>query len=109
VSDRFEIANMPPRIENLRAADAGGGAVNVSFEGISSSVSIAHAQYSVDAGDWLTVFPAGLLSDAPKEAYQIQLAGLAPGQHIISVQISDRYENTAAAKVAFMVAARDKK
>jgi flavin-binding protein dodecin len=108
VSDRFEIANTPPRIENLRA-DTGSDLVKVSFEGTSSSVSIAHAQYSVDAGDWFTVFPAGVLSDAPKERYQVQLAGLTPGQHMIAVQISDRYENAAAAKVVFTVSTRDTK
>jgi hypothetical protein len=105
VSDRFEIANTPPRIENLRA-DAASNPVKISFDGISSSVSIARAQYSVDAGDWLTVFPTGLLSDAPKEAYQIPLAGLTPGQHIISVQILDRYDNAAAAKIVFTVPAK---
>jgi sugar lactone lactonase YvrE len=104
VSDRFEIANTPPRIENLRA-EAARSPIKITFDGIGSSVSIAHAQYSVDAGDWLTVFPAGLLSDAPKESYQIGLTGLAPGAHMISVQISDRYENTAAAKIVFTVPA----
>ena len=105
VSDRFEIANTPPRIENLRA-DTASNPVKISFDGISSSVSIARAQYSVDAGDWLTVFPTGLLSDAPKEAYQIPLTGLTPGQHMISVQVSDRYENAAAAKIVFTVPAK---
>jgi hypothetical protein len=102
VSDRFEIANTPPRIENLRA-DASHDPVKINFDAISPSVSIGHAQYSVDAGDWFTVFPAGVLSDAPKESYQIQLPGLTPGQHIISVQVADRYENTTAAKVMFTV------
>jgi hypothetical protein len=108
VSDRFEIANTPPRIENLRA-DSNGDPVRITFDGISPSVSLAHAQYSVDAGEWLTLFPVGILSDAPKESYQIQLASLAPGQHIISVQISDRYENSAAAKVMFTVPGRASK
>jgi hypothetical protein len=108
VSDRFEIVNTPPRIENLRA-DAGSEPVKISFDGISASASISRAQYSVDAGDWLIVFPVGTLSDAPKEAYQIQLGGLAPGQHIISVQVTDRYENATAAKVLFTVASRGSK
>lgn len=108
LSDRFEVANTPPRVENLQA-DTGNDPVKVSFTGISSSVAIAHAQYSVDAGDWFTVFPVGLLSDAPKEAYQVQLRALAPGQHMISVQVSDRYENTTAAKVIFTVPTRDRK
>jgi hypothetical protein len=106
VSDRFEVANTPPRIENMRADAAGADAVKVSFEAISPAVTIARAQYSVDAGDWLTVFPAGILSDAPKENYTVALSGLAPGQHIISVQVFDRYENTTAAKVMFTVPVR---
>ncbi|HEY0704701.1 MAG TPA: hypothetical protein VGD60_18145 [Candidatus Acidoferrales bacterium] len=106
VSDRFEIANTPPRIENLRADGTGGDAVKVTFDGISPAVTIARAQYSVDAGDWLTVFPVGILSDAPKESYALALSGLAPGQHIISVQVFDRYDNSTAAKVLFSVPGR---
>ena len=102
-SDRFEIENTPPRIENLRADAA---AAKVTFEGISSSSAIAKAQYSVDAGDWTIVFPDGLLSDAPKESYQIALSGLSTGEHTVAVQISDHFENSAAAKVTFTVAAR---
>jgi sugar lactone lactonase YvrE len=106
VSERFEIANTPPRIENMRADASGADSVKVSFDAISPAVTIARAQYSVDAGDWLTVFPVGILSDAPKENYAIALSGLAPGQHIISVQVFDRYENTTAAKVLFTVPGR---
>ena len=55
-SDRFEIANTPPRIEDLRA-DASGATVKISFVGISSSDAIGQAQYSLDAGDWQIVLP----------------------------------------------------
>ncbi|MGH9683060.1 MAG: hypothetical protein ACRD4S_05560 [Candidatus Acidiferrales bacterium] len=104
-SDRFEIANTPPQIENLRA-ESSSSPVTIVFDGSSSSGAITHAQYSVDAGDWRVVFPVGLLSDAPKESYQIQLSSLAPGEHTVAVQIADEFENTAAAKVTFMVAGR---
>jgi len=104
-SDRFEIENTPPRIESLRA-DASAAVAKVTFEGISSSSAIAKAQYSVDAGDWTIVFPDGLLSDAPKESYQIPLSGLSAGEHTVAVQIADRFDNSAAAKVTFTVAAR---
>ena len=105
VSDRFVIANAPPRIENLRA-DASGGIAKVTFDAVSSALAITRAQYSVDAGDWLIVFPTGGLSDSPKESYQLELPGLAPGPHTIAVQISDRFDNTTAAQVTFTVAAR---
>jgi len=99
-ADRFEIGNTPPRIENLRA-QSNSPTATVSFQAVSSSAAIEHAQYSVDAGDWLVVFPTGLLSDSPKENYQIQLGGLAPGEHTIAVQVSDRFANTTAAKITF--------
>ncbi|MGH9747872.1 MAG: hypothetical protein ACRD59_17395 [Candidatus Acidiferrales bacterium] len=104
-ADRFEIANTPPRIENLRA-ESKSPAAKISFEAASSSTAIERAQYSLDAGDWTIVFPVGLLSDAPKENYQIQLSGLDPGEHTIAVQVSDRYGNTAAAKITFTASGR---
>jgi hypothetical protein len=105
ISDRFEIENTPPRVENLRA-DTSGPAVKITFEGVSSAVAIAHAQYSVDAGDWLTTFPAGVLSDAPNESYLVSIADLPPGEHTVAVQVSDQFDNTTAAKVTFTVASR---
>jgi outer membrane protein assembly factor BamB len=107
-SDRFEIQNTPPRIENL-GADTSGAPAKITFEGVSSGLAITRAQYSVDAGDWLIVFPATGLSDGPKESYQLELPGLAPGPHTIAVQIFDRFENTTAAQVTFTVAARPTK
>jgi sugar lactone lactonase YvrE len=104
-SDRFEVANTPPRIENLRAEPAA-PAVRVSFDGISSSGAIARAQYALDAADFQVVFPTGLLSDAPKESYQIQLPALAAGEHTVAVEVTDRFDNTASAKVTFTAPAR---
>jgi hypothetical protein len=104
-SERFEIQNTPPRIESLRADPSGAGA-KITFDGISSGLAITRAQYSVDAGDWLIVFPAAGLSDGLKESYLLELPGLAPGPHTIAVQIFDRFENTTAAQVTFTVAAR---
>jgi hypothetical protein len=105
ISERFEIENTPPRVENLRA-DTSAAAAKITFEGISSGLAITRAQYSVDAGDWLIVFPASGLSDGPKESYQVELPGLTLGPHTIAVQIFDRFENTTTAQVSFTVAAR---
>jgi WD40 repeat protein len=107
-SERFEIQNTPPHIENLRA-DTGGSTAKIAFDGVSSGLALTRAQYSVDAGDWLIVFPTTGLSDGPKESYQLELSGLAPGPHTFSVQISDRFDNTTAAQVTFNVAARPTK
>jgi WD40 repeat protein len=108
LSDRFEVSNTPPRIENLRA-DANAAPAKVTFDGISPSGALGRAVYSVDGGDWQIVFPTGLLSDSAKEAYQIQLAGLSAGQHTVAVQVSDRFGNTTVEKTKVSVASRTAK
>jgi hypothetical protein len=110
-SDRFVIANTPPRIVRLQAAPAASDAssASISFEAISPSAAIARAHYSLDAGDWQIIFPAGLLSDAPNEKYQIPLSGLSAGEHTIAVQVFDRFGNSSAAKVTFTVPRRASK
>lgn len=105
ISDRFVVANTPPRIENLRA---GAGPLNsrASFTAVSAYGPIAEAQYSIDAGPWQTIFPVGKISDASKESYYIEIPGMPDGDHTLAVQVKDRFDNTAAAKVTFTVRGR---
>jgi hypothetical protein len=104
-SDRWMVGNTPPRIENLRA---GSGLLNTkaSFDAVAASSAIAHAEYSIDAGDWQLIFPTGVLSDAPKESYYLELPGLPPGEHTLAVQVADDFNNTTTAKTAFTVQPR---
>ncbi|HUO35089.1 MAG TPA: hypothetical protein VMU43_08855 [Candidatus Acidoferrum sp.] len=102
-SDRFVIANTPPKIVDLKA-DASGSTAKVTFTATSTAGAVARAMYSVDAGDWRVLFPVGELSDAPKEDYQFSISGLKAGNHIVSVQVGDAYDNTTAAKTTFTVA-----
>ena len=107
-SDRFEVANTPPRIEILRA-QAHSPTATITFEGISAGgAALAQAQYSLDAGDWEVVYPVGLLSDSPKQKYEIQLSGLKPGEHTIAVEIADRFDNKTSAKVTFTTTSGEK-
>ncbi len=101
-SDRFEVDNTPPMVENLRA-EAASPDVHVRFEARDSFSAIARAEYSLDAGDWKLLFPAGRLTDAPQESYELTLRGLAPGEHTLAVRVYDRFENGVSAKITFSV------
>jgi sugar lactone lactonase YvrE len=105
-SDRWTVANTPPRIENLRA---GSGLLNTkaSFDAYAASSTIARAEYSIDAGDWQLIFPTDVLSDAPKESYFMQLPGYLPGEHTLAVQVTDDFGNTTTAKTNFTVQPRN--
>jgi hypothetical protein len=79
--------------------------VRVRFQANASTSSIARAQYSIDAGDWTLVFPAGGLSDAARETYDFQLQKIAPGEHTVTVRVYDQFENVSSAKATVRVAA----
>jgi len=103
VSRRFEVDTTPPRIEHLTAT-VEGGQIHVTFRAGDGFSPIRRAEYSVDAGDWKYVEPAGQLSDAKTEKYDFKVApeegkdGASLSEHVVVVRVFDRYENMGAAK-----------
>jgi sugar lactone lactonase YvrE len=102
-SDRFSVDNTPPMAENLRAEPAAGGEWRIRFTARDGASAVAKTSYNLDAGDWEVVFPAGELTDAPVENYDILLRNLKPGEHTVAVQVFDEFENSVTAKVTFTV------
>ena len=112
VSERFEVDNTPPVIENLEASAPGtqGGspavpALPVKFSARDAGTSVERAQYSVDGGDWILIAPTGNISDAPEERYEFRVEGLVAGEHTIAVRAYDRFENVGSAKITVIVPA----
>jgi hypothetical protein len=110
ISDRFVIDTTPPVIANLKAASQQGTCAGtncpraflVSFDAEDSASPIARAEYSLDAGRWQYVDPAGQISDSRREHYEFRIsldveAGKI-GEHLITVRAYDRYENVGVAK-----------
>ncbi|MGH9710194.1 MAG: hypothetical protein ACRD37_06585, partial [Candidatus Acidiferrales bacterium] len=105
ISDRFQVDNTPPSVENLRAEQSG-GEWHLRFTARDAASAIARSSYSVDAHHWQSVFPEGQLTDAPVENYDVVLHDLRPGEHTVAVQVFDQFENSAASKVTFSVPIR---
>jgi hypothetical protein len=102
ISDRFQVDNTPPSVENLRTQPSG-NEWHLRFTARDASSDIARSSYSVDAHHWQSVFPEGQLTDAPVENYDVVLHDLKPGEHTVAVQVFDQFENSAASKVTFTV------
>jgi outer membrane protein assembly factor BamB len=105
-SERFEVDNTPPVIEDLRVGPPSGkmsGGHPASFTVRDASSAIERAQYSLDGGEWILVAPSTGISDSPEERYEFSLTGLAPGEHTIAVRAYDRFENVGSAKTTFTV------
>jgi hypothetical protein len=113
VSDQFVVDTTPPVIANLKATletavcvkMACGQQARVLFDATDATSPIAHAEYSLDAGPWQFVTPVGVLSDAKHESYNLTLPAkaleAAPGEHLLTVRVYDRYDNVGVAKTVF--------
>jgi len=71
-SQRFEIDNTAPRIENL-SARVEGQELHVTFHAADDGSPIRRAEYSIDAGEWQYVEPVGALSDSKSENYDFSV------------------------------------
>lgn len=101
-SERFVVDNAPPELTGLESgAGENSGETRVRFTAKDSASAIARAEYSLDAGEWTLVYPAGRLSDSPEEHYDIPLRTLSAGEHTIAVRVYDRFENVTASKITF--------
>ena len=107
-SERFEVDNTPPVVEDLRVGPTSGkmgGGHPASFTARDASSSVERAQYSLDGGDWVLVTPSTGISDALVEHYDFSLPTLTPGEHTIAVRVHDRFDNVGSAKTTFTVPA----
>lgn len=111
LSDHFVIDTTPPVLSAL-TAKVENGKVHIAFQAADAISPIAHAEYSLDAGPWQYIDPAGKLSDSLTEQYQISVplpppvraTAAAPqptvenSEHLVTVRAYDRYGNVSAAK-----------
>jgi hypothetical protein len=106
-SERFEVDNTPPTIENIVVGGASGkmGDHSASFTARDTSSAIERSQYSLDGGDWILVAPTSGISDTLVEEYHFVLPFLSSGEHTIAVRAYDRFENVGSAKTTFNVPA----
>lgn len=113
VSDRFVVDTTAPVIANLKATletavcvkTVCGQQAHVTFDATDATSPIAHAEYSLDAGPWQFMTPVGVLSDSKRESYELTLPAKAlaraPGEHLLTVRVYDRYDNVGVAKTVF--------
>jgi WD40 repeat protein len=110
-SERFVLDTATPTVDNL-TAHLEGGKLHVTAEAKDPASSIARAEFSIDAGPWQYIEPVGNLSDAQTEGYdfsaplpqpseQLRVAKLPPAnpnEHVVTLRVFDRYDNSATAK-----------
>ena len=97
ISPPFTVDTTPP-VPGTLSATARNGQLHATFDATDATSPIAHAEFSVDAGPWQYLEPAGALSDSKSEHYDFTVPVTGAGEHTLAIRVFDRNENAVSVK-----------
>ena len=103
ITEAFYIDNTPPTVGALAVKVGADRKAVVSAKCTDKGSTLASAEYSVDAGDWVTVPAADGIFDSAAETIAFTTEALDKGEHTIVVRAKDDADNSGAAKAVFTV------
>lgn len=96
-TEPVEIDNTPPTV-NAGQPQTAGGHARVTFDAADAASYLTRAEYSVNGGGWLPVYPVDGISDGPRETYAIDLPLNAPGEYAVTLRVYDVNGNSGNAR-----------
>lgn len=94
VSEPFDIDNTAP----LVTAVSGNGGVAV-FAGVERSGYINSAEYSINGGEWLTVYADDGIADSPNERFTVKVPEGYQGEATVTLRVFDSNGNAGNARI----------
>jgi hypothetical protein len=99
----FIVDNTPPRVYDIKASQGSPAEHLITGQAEDVASIIASAEYSIDAGDWMLVFPKDEIFDSKREGFSFTVRSLPSGEHTLVIRAIDDAGNTGAGKVVFTV------
>lgn len=99
-SESFVVDNSAPQVESPRV-DSKGREVMVKAE--DSLSPLLSCQYSIDGGEWRSLFPLDGIFDSKTEEFRFEVERLLRGEHTIAVKVTDRSLNVGSSKKVFYI------
>jgi hypothetical protein len=100
VSEPFDIDNSQPIVTSGGAPQVSGNKARVSFTATDRFGYLSRAEYSLNGGEWQTVYADDGISDSPRETYSFEVALPAAGEYMITLRVSDAAGNVGNARTA---------
>ncbi|MBK7707436.1 MAG: hypothetical protein IPJ30_17215 [Acidobacteria bacterium] len=98
ISEPFDIDNTAPVVTAAGAPAVSADKARVVFEASDASSFINRAEYSVNGGEWRTVYAEDGISDGPKERYSFEIP-VAAGETAVTLRAFDANGNSGNARV----------
>lgn len=92
LSEPVDIDNTPP-VVRVAAGQAASGAAATGFDVDDATGKIKRADFSVDGGPWIPLFPDDGIADSGHERFSVALRALAGGEHTVSLRAFDSSGN----------------
>jgi len=99
LSEPIDIDNTPPSVRALGQPQSGPDGLRLAFDVDDATGRVKRADVSIDGSSWNATFPDDGIADSAHERYSINLAGLSPGEHTISLRAFDNSGNVGSVSV----------
>lgn len=101
ISEPFDIDNTQPTVMGSDAIQLTPTGARVTFSAFDRSSYLTRADYSVNGGDWRTVYADDGISDGPSERYTVEFPATAAGEYVVTLRVFDSQGNAGSARVVF--------
>ena len=93
LSEPFDIDNSQPVVTAAGQPVVSGSKARVAFAATDRFGYIARAEYSVNGGEWMTVYADDGIADSPNEKFTFDVALPAAGEYTVTLRVFDAAGN----------------
>lgn len=98
-SEPVDVDNTAPVISPVGSPQINGERARVQFEATEAASFLNRAEYSVDGGEWQTVYADDGISDSPRERFTVEITVTNAGERAITLRVFDVNGNAGNARV----------
>ena len=100
ISEPFDIDNSQPTVVVVGQPAVSGNNARVAFAASDRWGYIVRAEYSVNGGEWQTVYADDGISDGPEEKYSFDVPVNTPGEYTVTLRVFDASGNVGNARAS---------
>ena len=98
----FDVDNTQPSVGEIKVTPNGNGTYKIACEVTDMATPIQKAVYKIDSDEnWKAIFPDDGIFDSKSEQLLLETGELPAGGHAITIQVTDKAQNTAVGRAGF--------